>query len=250
MHPIASRQSIGGRARASEAREAAPGALVLSEFAALARVLSAAVRCNPWSVRQVSGAIERALDQPDGTASGIDRTELPDTLEKFREWWMSAPSLADGALDRRVPPRGVAGAALMVLLPQPFDDDADGLLSGGARAFAEAMLRAMGLAAHEVYVASALPVPTAMPDWTRLAASGLGEVARHHIALAAPQRVLLFGRAQLELFGIARERAREPLSLDCAGKPHPLLAAPDLRNLARSAARRENFWNRWLDWTQ
>ncbi|WPL55821.1 hypothetical protein SD421_10080 [Qipengyuania sp. HL-TH1] len=112
------------------------------------------------------------------------------------------------------------------------------------------MLRAMGLAAHEVYVASALPVPTAMPDWTRLAASGLGEVARHHIALAAPQRVLLFGRAQLELFGIARERAREPLSLDCAGKPHPLLAAPDLRNLARSAARRENFWNRWLDWTQ
>ena len=52
------------------------------------------------------------------------------------------------------------------------------------------------------------PVPTAMPDWTRLAASGLGEVARHHIALAAPQRVLLFGRAQLELFGIARERAR------------------------------------------
>ncbi|MEH6683880.1 MAG: hypothetical protein V7664_05210 [Qipengyuania sp.] len=195
-------------------------------------------------------ALERALAQPDGTASGIDRTELPDTLEKFREWWMTAPSLADGALDRRVPPRGVAGAALMVLLPQPFDDDADGVLSGRARAFAEAMLRAMGLAAHEVYVASALPVPTAMPDWTRLAASGLGEVARHHIALAAPQRVLLFGRAQLELFGIARERAREPLSLDCAGKPHPLLAAPDLRNLARSAARRENFWNRWLDWTQ
>ena len=95
-------------------------------------------------------ALERALAQPDGTASGIDRTELPDTLEKFREWWMTAPSLADGALDRRVPPRGVAGAALMVLLPQPFDDDADGLLSGGARAFAAALLRAMGPAAHGV----------------------------------------------------------------------------------------------------
>ncbi len=195
-------------------------------------------------------ALQRALEQPEGQADGIDRAALPGTLEKFREWWMTEASLADGALDRRVPPRGVAGAELMLLVPQPFEDDADGLLTGGAGKFVGAMLGAMGISEHETYVASALPAPMAMPDWAQLAAGGLGDIARHHIALAAPRRVVLFGRAQLALFGKAPEQAREPLSVDCGGKSFALLAAPDLRNLARSATRRENFWNRWLDWTR
>ena len=195
-------------------------------------------------------ALERALEQPGAPSLAIDPAALPVTLEKFREWWMTDTALAEGALDRRVPPRGVAGARLMIVLPQPFDDDGDGLLTGGAAPFCAAMLRAMGIAEHEVYFASALPAPMAMPEWDRLAAAGLGQVLRHHIALAAPQRVLLCGRAQLALFGIAPEQAREPLSVDCNGSPHALLAAPDLRNLARSAVRRENFWNRWLDWTR
>ncbi|MBX7481131.1 hypothetical protein K3174_01200 [Qipengyuania sp. 6D47A] len=194
--------------------------------------------------------LQRALEQGDVPATPVDRGALPDTLEKFREWWMTEPTLADGALDRRVPPRGVKGAKLMLLLPQPFDDDAEGLLTGGAGKFVDAMLRALGIAGHETYVASALPAPMAMPDWGQLAAGGLGEIASAHIALAAPQRVILFGRAQLALFGKSPEDAREPLSIDCAGQPFPLLAAPDLRNLARSAARRETFWNRWLDWTR
>ncbi|KZZ05449.1 hypothetical protein, partial [Erythrobacter sp. HI0077] len=195
-------------------------------------------------------ALERALEQPGAPSLAIDPAALPATLEKFREWWMTDTALAEGALDRRVPPRGVAGARLMIVLPQPFDDDGDGLLTGGAAPFCAAMLRAMGIAEHEVYFASALPAPMAMPEWDRLAAAGLGQVLRHHIALAAAQRVLLCGRAQLALFGIAPEQAREPLSVDCNGSPHALLAAPDLRNLARSAVRRENFWNRWLDWTR
>ncbi|MEP3143170.1 hypothetical protein [Qipengyuania citrea] len=195
-------------------------------------------------------ALERALEQPGAPSLAIDPAALPATLEKFREWWMTDTALAEGALDRRVPPRGVAGARLMIVLPQPFDDDGDGLLNGGAAPFCAAMLRAMGIAEHEVYFASALPAPMAMPEWDRLAAAGLGQVLRQHIALAAPQRVLLCGRAQLALFGIAPEQAREPLSVDCNGSPHALLAAPDLRNLARSAVRRENFWNRWLDWTR
>ena len=195
-------------------------------------------------------ALQRALEQGNAPTSQIDDAAIPDTLEKFREWWMTEASLADGALDRRVPPRGVAGAKLMLLLPQPFDDDADGLLTGGAGKFVDAMLGAMGIAGHEAYFASALPAPMAMPDWGQLAAGGLGAIAKAHIALAAPQRVILFGRAQLALFDKSPEQARDPLSLDCAGKPYPLLAAPDLRNLARSAARRETFWNRWLDWTR
>lgn len=194
--------------------------------------------------------LQRALDPSKGAAGGIDRANLPASLEKFREWWMSEPSLASGALDRRVPPRGVAGAKLMLLLPQPFDDDSQGLLTGGAGGFAGAMLAAMGIAEHEAYFASALPASMAMPDWRDLATTGLGEVARTHISLAAPQRVVLFGRAQLALFDIPPEAARDPLSLECGDRSVALLAAPDLRNLARSAARREHFWNRWLDWTR
>lgn len=195
-------------------------------------------------------ALERALEQPEDAPPAIAAEGLPDSLEKFREYWMSDTALGQGALDRRVPPRGVAGAKLMLLLPQPFEDDAEGLLTGGAAPFVGAMLRAMGIAEHEAYLASALPAPMAMPDWAQLATQGIGTLVRHHIALAAPQRVVLFGRAQLALFDIAAERAREPLSLDCGGTQVALLAAPDLRNLARLAARRENFWNRWLDWTR
>lgn len=175
---------------------------------------------------------------------------LPDSLEKFREWWMSEPSLADGALDRRVCPRGVSGAKLMLVVPQPFEDESEGLLTGGAAPFVKALLSALGVAEHEAYFASALPAPMAMPDWAQLAASGIGSVLTAHIALAEPQRVVLFGRAQLTLLGRSPEDARDPLAIECRGKPYPVLAAPDLRNLARSAARRETFWNRWLDWTR
>lgn len=46
------------------AREHAPGALVLSEFCSLARILVGAITCNPWSVRKASAALSRALELP------------------------------------------------------------------------------------------------------------------------------------------------------------------------------------------
>ncbi len=194
--------------------------------------------------------LERALAQGDGVRIGGDRGEWPDSLEKFREWWMTEPSLADGSLDRRLPPRGVAGARLMVLVGQPEGDDDEGLLTGGAGRLLSAMLKAMGVADHEVYLSSTLPAPMALPDWADLSQRGLGDVVRHHLELAAPQRVLAIGRSQLELFGFSPDQAREPLTLDCGTRRFPLLAAPDFSQLARSAPRRERFWNRWLEWTR
>jgi len=194
--------------------------------------------------------LQRALGREELPGMGGDRSAWPDTLENFRNWWMTEPTLADGALDRRLPPRGPAQAKLMVLVGQPEPDDADGLLNGGAGKLLAAMLRAMGIAPHEAYLASALPAPMALPDWNDLAARGLGEIARHHIALAAPQRILAVGRAQLALFDIPPEKARDPLAVECNGTPFPLLAAPDFSQIARSAPRRERFWNRWLEWTR
>ena len=173
----------------------------------------------------------------------------PDTLEKFREWWMSDISLSPLGPDRRLPPRGVEGAKLMVLVPAPLESDTDALLSGKQGKFVEAILNAMAIPPHEAYLASALPAPLALPDWSDMAARGLGDITRHHVALARPRRVLALGRSLAPLFDIPPEMAREPAVIKAGENTLPLMLAPELAELERSAPRRMNFWNRWLDWT-
>ncbi|TMM50039.1 hypothetical protein FEV51_02250 [Qipengyuania marisflavi] len=198
-----------------------------------------------------STPLERALapDEADKQIGG-PRDTWPNDLTKLREWWMTEPSLSPGALDTRLPPRGAAGARLLVLVGQPERDDGESLLSGGAGHMLTAILRAMGIGEHEAYLASALPAPMALPEWDRLAARGLGDVTCHHIAIAAPQRVLVFGRAMAPLFGAPPDAARTPFLLDCGGTNMPFLLAPELAELARSAGRRQRFWQSWLDWTR
>ncbi|MDG5747436.1 hypothetical protein P8Q88_04520 [Qipengyuania sp. XHP0207] len=193
--------------------------------------------------------LTRALEQEAAPLIGGALTDWPTNLEKFREWWMTEPSLAEGSLDRRVPPRGVAGAKLCILVPQPEPDDGEGLLTGGAGRLLSAMLQSMEVSADEVYLASVLPAPMPLPDWSVLARRGLAEVTRHHLALAAPARVLAIGRSPLALFDIAPDKLREPLTIEVGEKPLPLLAAPDFSQIARSAKRRETLWHRWLEWT-
>ena len=190
--------------------------------------------------------LERAFEQaPVAGQIGGDKADWPQDLAKFREWWMSEASLSHAGPDGRLPPRGVAGSKLMVLVAEPYSDDGDALLSGGAGGFAAAILRAMGIAPHEAYLASALPAPVTLADWQELAAGGLADITAHHVGLAQPERLLVFGRGLAPLFGIAPDRAREPASIATL----PLMLAPDLADLARSAQRRRNFWNRWLEWT-
>ena len=195
--------------------------------------------------------LQRAFEGTTGGAQiGGSGTPLPESLEKFREYWMADETLSHLGPDRRVPPRGVAGAKLMVIVPEPLEGDADGLLSGGPGKFVEAMVRAMGIAPHEAYLASALPAALALPDWNDLASRGLAEVTRHHIALARPRRVLTLGRSLAPLFDVSPEMAREPAVVKAGEAMLPLLLAPELAELARYAPRRKNFWNRWLDWTE
>ena len=196
-------------------------------------------------------ALERALEnEPAARAIGGEPADWPQTLENFRHWWMTEPSLADGALDRRLPPRGVAGARLMAIVPQPLGSDREALAEGPAGRFLAAICAACGIAAHETYLASILPAPTTLPDWQALAAAGMGEVLRHHVALAAPERVLLFGRSAGAVLGLDPVKAREPFVITTAGRAIPALAVPDLAELARVPARRQRFWQTWLDWTR
>lgn len=180
---------------------------------------------------------------------GGDRASWPKDLAAFREWWMSEKSLSPVGPDGRLPPRGVAGAKLWMVIPHPIEGDKDALLAGPEGRLVESILRAIGIAPHDAYLASALPAQTALPEWIDLAERGLGDVLRHHIALSSPARVIAFGRALAPLFGVSAERAREAATVQAGEAVLPLMIAPDLAELARSPERRRNFWNRWLEWT-
>ena len=195
-------------------------------------------------------ALERATAANDGPAIGGDRQQWPQDLDQFRNWWMSEPTLAPGTLARRVPPRGISQSRLMVLVAQPGADDADGLLSGAEGGVLAAMLRAMGIAGHEAYLASVLPAPIPLPDWHDLPSRGFSDITRHHIRLAAPERVLVIGRDLAPIFDLTPAQLQEPSIINFDSIMLPLLVAPALDQLARSAGRRQRFWQNWLDWTR
>ena len=122
----------------------------------------------------------------------------------------------------------------MVLVGMPEEEDREALLSGPQGELLRRIFKAMGIAENATYLASALPRPTPMPDWPDLASRGLAALTCHHVRLAAPRRVIMFGKGP------------SMLAHDCG---LPRLTAPQLETLARSAAHKRRFWNAWLEWT-
>lgn len=178
-------------------------------------------------------ALERALTCEQGAPVGGDPTRWPTDLAGFRDFWLTEPSLDPGSLAERVAPMGEAGAALMIIAGQPDEGDREALFAGDQGALLTRILRAMGIAESDTYLASALPRCSPLPAWDDLAARGLAALTCHHIALAKPRRLITFGRATAML------------AAECGV---PMLAAPQLETLARSAAHKRRFWNAWLEW--
>lgn len=179
-----------------------------------------------------------------------DRTGWPTELGQFAEWWLREPQLDSGMVERRVPPRGAAGAAIMVLVEQPEAGDTDRLLSGAEGRLLDAMLTAMGIAPDAAYVASVLPRHTSMPDWAAIGADGLAEVTAHHVALVAPQRLIAFGSNILPLLG--HDPANKPdssRSFNHESLTIPLLPAMSLTALLATPRRKAAVWRDWLEWT-
>ena len=206
------------------------------------------VRKKPPPPRELVGGERITVAQ----AAPVARPDggLPTGLADFREWWGQEKKSLSGAVLAPVMPRGDAGARLCVLVPQPEQGDTDTLLQGPRGVLLSAILRAMGLEDSDCYIASVLPAPIIQPDWDDLRAAGHGEIARHHLALAAPERILVFGRRILPL--IAHESAQDPADLrifNHEGTSVPLMAAPELGSLLRSAGQRKRFWQQWLEWT-
>lgn len=119
---------------------------------------------------------------------------LPDTLDAFIAWRMGDTAPEAEWLTPRIGPSGDAGAELMVLTDVPEAEDRDALMTGKEGRLLDRMLAAMGESRESVYLASmavARPITERIPgeDEARLI-----ELAQHHIALAAPKRLLLLGQ--------------------------------------------------------
>lgn len=180
---------------------------------------------------------------------GGDRESWPQDLAAFHAWWLSEPSLDHGRTSDRVAPRGTAEARLMVLVEQPEAADSEVLLSGPDGTLLSAMLAAMGIAPGQAYIAAALPRHMPMPDMAALTAAGLGDVLTHHVALAAPQRILAFGSSILPLLGNHLTQCAQNLhELNHEGRTIPVLGSRPLDALVRGRAK-ATLWQQWLDWT-
>jgi DNA polymerase len=180
----------------------------------------------------------------------IDAATLPQDLAAFCDWWLSEPKLDNGRTAGRVPPRGLAGAELMVVVPEPEREDDAHLLSGPQGRLLDAMLAAMGLAPDRVYLASALPRHTPMADWGAAAAQGIGTILRHHIHLAAPQRLLVLGGNALSLLGNDLPNSGQILfQLNHENASIPSMGATDLGVLLVRPRAKARIWQQWLDWT-
>lgn len=203
----------------------------------------------------VSPAIARIVAPPQPAAPpppriGGEAADYPQDLAAFRDWWMAEPSLDGGMVMNRVPPRGPAGADLMVIVPEPEDGDADALLSGTQGRLVDAMLRAMGIAAERAYLASALPRHTPLADWDSLGSGGIGAVLRHHVSLVAPRGVMVMGSNILPLLGHDLPKTDLP-SRRFNHEDHsiPLLAAPDPAQMLARPRTKARLWRDWLQWT-
>lgn len=196
----------------------------------------------------------RAPDGREHAPAAVTRRDFwgdspPASLEEFRSWWMNAPDLGAGSYPR-IAPRGPAGARLMVLVPDPEPGDATALLSGAQGRLLANMLGAMGLETDACYLASALPRHTPMADLAGLAAGGLDRVSAHHIALAAPQRIVVFGQALAAFLPASGALAEEPLrEINQIGVSPPVMVTETLGSMLDMPRLKARFWRRWMEWS-
>ncbi|MDE2435408.1 MAG: hypothetical protein KGM49_04015 [Sphingomonadales bacterium] len=182
---------------------------------------------------------------------GGDPQQWPATPEEFSRWWLAEPSLDGGSVEGRIAPRGTVGAPLMVLVDQPEAQDRDRLLSGPHGALLAAILRALNLGEHQVYVASALPRLMPMPDWAGLANDGLGQVVAHHVRLARPRRLLVFGSNVSSLLGHDPAKTTGFLpDFHHEGASIPVLVAPGLAALEARPRGKARLWQALLEWSE
>jgi len=119
-----------------------------------------------------------------------------ETLGELRDWLASSVQLPlASATASRILPHGPEDAAVMLLSDAPsLEDFASGQPIGGdAWALAVKMLAAIGFTAEDAYSASLSCFHAPGARMTEQERRSCAEIARKHIALAKPKRLLLLG---------------------------------------------------------
>jgi DNA polymerase len=170
---------------------------------------------------------------------------MPANLREFEAWRIGAAS-PDSGWNTPIAPQGDAGAGLMVLVDMPEREDASTgqLLSGEPGRLFDRMLAAIGRDRQSIYLAS---LAVARPISGQIAAEvqeRLAEIARHHIALARPKRLLLLGNAASRaVLGANAAAARQTLHvLNHAGGQSGVVASFHPRFLLQQPARKAEAW--------
>ena len=136
----------------------------------------------------------------------------PDPLELFQAWLRDHAALPFASpAAPRICPSGDPAAGLMILTDMPAGEDcASGtLLSGEAGRLFDRMIAAIGRDRASLYLASLSCLRSPDGRLTGEAASRCATLARHHVGLAAPRALLIFGDAVSKaLLGLSMAQAR------------------------------------------
>jgi uracil-DNA glycosylase len=135
-----------------------------------------------------------------------------DTLAGMQEWLASSTQLPlASATAKRILPHGPESAAVMLVSDSPaLEDLATGQPIGGeAWELAKRMLAAIGIAPNEAYSASLSCFNSPGARMSKADREACAVIARRHIALAKPKRLLLLGEGPAQtLLGKPLAQAR------------------------------------------
>jgi DNA polymerase len=171
---------------------------------------------------------------------------LPDQLDLFQAWLASSDRLAFASpASPRICPAGDPASGLMILADMPSGEDcaAGTLISGEAGRLFERMLAAIGRDRASVYLAALSCIRSPSGQLNNDSMKSCAALARHHIGLAAPRAVLLFGDACAKaLLGLSVPQARGrwheiathagPVKALATIAPRQLLDSPRLKAMA------------------
>ena len=171
---------------------------------------------------------------------------LPGQLELFRGYLRDDETLPFASpTSRRVCPAGDPTAGLMIMADMPAAEDCGTgtLLSGEVGRLFDRMLAAIGRDRGSIYLASLSCLRSPDGRFTSGAAKDCARLALHHIGLASPKALLLFGDACAKaLLGLPMAQARGrwhevvthagPIRTIVTLPPSYLLAQPSAKALA------------------
>jgi len=119
-----------------------------------------------------------------------------ETLSQLKEWLASSAQLPLASTSaRRILPHGPENAAVMLLSDAPALEDytAGQPIGGEAWALTQKMLQAIGIKPDEAYSASLSPMHAPGSRLSDQDREDYAKIARQHIRLVAPKRLILFG---------------------------------------------------------